>query len=68
MSSNLNNKNTTTGGATSVPFATFFVPTAEQQEWVDHLKNGFVGDILACLSITMAIKCTPVADGSLVRC
>jgi hypothetical protein len=62
------NKSTPCSGAASVPFATLFVPAPDQQEWVDHLKNGFVGDIVACLSITMAVTRSSAADGTMVRC
>lgn len=49
----------------SAPLLTaVFAPEAEDQEWVDHLQNGFIGDILACLSITMAVISTTASDGT----
>jgi hypothetical protein len=53
--------------AISAPLLTaVFVPKTEDEEWVGHLKKGFIGDILACLSITMAVASTPAADGAMV--
>jgi hypothetical protein len=51
----------------SAPLLTaVFAPEGQDQEWVDNLKKGFIGDILACLSITMAVISTPAADGTVV--
>lgn len=52
-------------GAATVPLvAAAFKPTPVELEWVDLFQKGFVGDILACISIALAITSTPDADGT----
>lgn len=43
-----------------------FQPTAEQNEWFEYFDSAFVGGVLDCLSITMALANTPGTPGLLV--
>lgn len=49
----------------TIPLAAF-KPTPVELEWVELFQKGFVGDILACISIAFAINSTPDADGAVV--
>ena len=56
------NSSSTTSPSTTCEF----LPTTKQQRWVKHFQNGFIGNVIQVLSITMALKAAD-NEGKLVR-